>query len=361
MEARPVHSLHIIGSKKLGGAESFFIRLVTSLTNAGHPVDVICRPNSGVFNALKDTPVTVHPVSLRSVFCPFSRHQIQQIIKTIKPDVVQTYMGRATRLTRIPKGSSCKLIARLGGYYKLNGYQHADCWVANTQQIRQYLIDHRLPPSRCHYIPNFVGQQQRTGEKVAPPEAMQQLAANDLVILGLGRQVPKKGFDSLINAFASLPETINGKTLKLVLLGDGKGRQALVDQVANLGLEQRLLMPGWQTNIWPWFQRAELFVCPSRHEPLGNVILEAWAAGKAVISTANDGANELIEHDKTGLIVSLDNTAHELQQALLELLQDPDKRQQLATAGYQQIEHEFSESSVREQYLQLYRACIDQV
>ncbi|GGA88254.1 glycosyl transferase [Neiella marina] len=359
MDAQPIHSLHIIGSKELGGAESFFIRLVTSLSNAGHPVDVICRPNSGVFNALKESKVNLHPVSMRSVFCPFSKRQIQQLIKTIKPEVVQTYMGRATRLTRIPKGLESKLIARIGGYYKLEGYQHADCWVGNTKQLRQYLIDCKLPASCCHYIPNFVGRQRQLPPQVAKPAAIAELSADDLVVLGLGRQVPKKGFDSLINAFAKLPETINDRALKLVLLGDGWGRQPLVELVANLKLEERILMPGWQTNVWPWFERAELFVCPSRHEPLGNVILEAWAAGKAVISTANDGANELIEDGKTGLIVSLDNTEEELKESLLALLQNAEKRQQLARAGQQQIEEEFCEHSVREQYLDLYRSCIN--
>lgn len=353
MDAPKIHSLHIIGSQKLGGAESFFIRLVTSLSQAGHPVDVVCRPDSGVFHALKDSQVTVHTVAMRNLLDIFSRWKLRRIIATVQPDVVQTYMGRATRLTRIPQGVACKLIARLGGYYKLNGYRHADSLVGNTQQIHQYLLDQKFSPDKCHYIPNFVGQQAKV---TTASNVSSKFANDDLIVLGLGRQVEKKGFDWLIDAFAKLPSEINGRPVKLVMLGDGRERDALTAQVQRLNLQQRVLMPGWQTNVWPWFNRADLFTCPSRHEPLGNVILEAWAAGKAVVSTANDGACELIEPNTTGVIVDMDDAVNGLAEAMLTLLSNDQQRESLAQAGLQQVAQQFSEESVRDQYLQLYRA-----
>jgi len=81
-----------------------------------------------------------------------SRWQIGMILREHQPDIVQTYMGRATRLTHLDPGQRPIHVARLGGYYAVKGYRHAHAWVGNTQGICDYLIRNGLPAARIAHI-----------------------------------------------------------------------------------------------------------------------------------------------------------------------------------------------------------------
>ncbi|MDN3721455.1 glycosyltransferase [Roseibium salinum] len=72
---------------------------------------------------------------------------------------------------------------------------------------------------------------------------------------------------------------------------------------ATLGVTERTHFLGWQRDPSPFLKAADILVCPSDDEPLGNVVLEGWNAGLPVIATASQGPSWLIEHGKTGLLV----------------------------------------------------------
>ena len=101
------------------------------------------------------------------------------------------------------------------------------------------------------------------------------------IILGVGRFEPQKRFDLLVRAFAQSSD----QQSRLVLLGDGADREALQALANQLGIADRLEMPGFVTDVAPWFARASLFVLSSVYEGLPAVVLEAMAANCPVIST----------------------------------------------------------------------------
>ena len=111
--------------------------------------------------------------------------------------------------------------------------------------------------------------------------AAQTAAAEPGLILGVGRFEPQKRFDLLLRAFALTSD----RRSRLVLLGDGADRPALTRLAAELGIADRLEMPGFVTDVAPWFARADLFVLSSVYEGLPAVVLEAMAANCPVIST----------------------------------------------------------------------------
>ena len=153
-----VSSIHVLGSHQLGGADRFFIRLVKALQRAGHPSLAVIRADSPVGQVLSPEIEQVH-LPMASKWDLFSRWRLTRLIGQRQPDVVQTYMGRATRLTRLPAGSRALHVARLGGYYKIDGYyRHAHAWVGNTQDICDFLVKQGLPRERVFYIGNFVPQ-----------------------------------------------------------------------------------------------------------------------------------------------------------------------------------------------------------
>lgn len=351
-----VRSIHVLGSRQLGGADRFFIRLVESLTRAGHPSLAVIRGDSPVGPALSPEVEQVH-LPLASKYDFYSRWRLTRLIKERQPDVVQTYMGRATRLTRLPTGSQALHVARLGGYYKIDGYyRHAKAWVGNTRDICAYLMAQGLPPERVFHIGNFVP----TPREISPDEsgalrAHLGLGDHAFVVFALGRLVDKKGFQDLLEAFATLAPVVDGRPLVLVIAGDGPERERLAGITRSLGLEKRVRWAGWQDDPTPFFAISDVFVCPSRHEPLGNVILEAWQHRVPVLSTRNEGARELIREGENALLAPLADAAG-LAEALNKLVaMGAPERQRLAEAGWNTVQQEHHESAVVAAYLAMYQ------
>jgi glycosyltransferase involved in cell wall biosynthesis len=285
-----------------------------------------------------------------------SRWRLTRLIRERRPDVVQSYMGRATRLTRLPAGSRALHVARLGGYYRIDGYyRHAHAWVGNTRDICDYLLKHRLPADRVFHIGNFAPVPR------AVPDAERQALRRQLglpdgafVIFALGRMVVKKGFQDLLEAFARLDTQTGGRPLVLLIAGDGAERTALAEHARRLGIAGRVHWAGWQNDTTPYFALGDVFVCPSRHEPLGNVILEAWQHRMPVLSTRNEGARELVTEGENALLAPLNDPAG-LAEALRRMLaSSPAERERLAQAGHATVQREHGEQRVVAAYLSMY-------
>jgi L-malate glycosyltransferase len=352
----PIHSIHILGSREFGGADQFYVRLVRALKKAGQPVTAINRPHSPVANALQnDTLPKIH-LPLANRWDAWSALKIRSILKSHEPCVVQTYMGRATRLTRVPKGSGTVHIARLGGFYKIDGYyRHADAWVGNTQAICDFLVKSGMPAPRVHHIGNFVPEPILIDDAQQSALRLQhRVPENAWVIFALGRLISKKGFHDLFRAIARLPQEIDGRPWVLLLAGDGPEKQALEILATELGISEHVRMLGWQDPPDVFYNLTDVFVCPSRHEPLGNVILEAWNHFLPVVSTRSDGALELIEDGVTGLLC--DYKDDEAMATLIrELLEAPaTTRAALGKAANTRLNQRYGQDIIVSRYRSLY-------
>ena len=354
----PIRSFQIIGSKQSGGAERFYVRLTEALHEAGHAVTAIAPPASSVAKEM-NAQVPQHPIRMRSVWDPLARWQIGHAIRSEAPQIVQTWMGRATRLVFLPRNKQPIHVARLGGYYDVKGYRHAHAWIGNTKGICDYLIREGLPADRVFHIGNFI-------EPVAHPSAAEvekirvqwQLPQDACVLFAAGRLHPNKGFAGLLDAFARLPHDVRGRPLYLVLAGDGPLAADLQAQTRQLEIQDRVIWAGWQQELAPFFAMAECFVCPSVHEPLGNVLLEAWANGVPLVSTATAGALELMTHEVNGLVVPC-NDPQALSIGILELLEmNATARAALVSAGRQALQVSHGKQIIVNAYSELYQRLI---
>lgn len=343
------NSIHIIGSKMCGGAERFYARLINSLAEQT-AVLAINPPNSPVSDLVNDGIEQKHP-GMKNNHDLLSVVQIRKSARQAAPGIVQSYMGRATRLTRIPRGKGLVHIARLGGYYNLKAYRHAHHLVGNTKGICDYLIQQGVPSGRVHHISNFV-------EPITvPPQAELEELRESLgipngafVITCAARFHENKGLPELLNAFGQLlaaaPEA------RLILVGDGPLSGQIHRQVETLNLQDRVLLPGW-CDPRPYYHLADVLTSPSRHEPLGNTILEAWACGKPLVATQTQGATELMTHEENGLITPLKDVPA-LARAFEQLMNDPDLRTSLAEGGAKTVQARFSKEFITGEYLSLY-------
>jgi glycosyltransferase involved in cell wall biosynthesis len=140
------------------------------------------------------------------------------------------------------------------------------------------------------------------------------------VFVAAGRLHFVKGFDDLLRAFAMLRRR---QAARLVILGEGKERARLEQQVQALGLSADVSLPGRVSSLAPWIHRAAAFVLSSRREGLPAVLIEALAVGASVVSTrCPSGPEEILERGRWGQLVDVGDVAA-LAQAMERVLTGP--------------------------------------
>jgi glycosyltransferase involved in cell wall biosynthesis len=349
-------SLHVLGSRQFGGADQFYVRLVRALHDAGQTVTAVNRADSPVALALARDGVEQIHLPLANQWDAWTVWKLRKLAEARQPCIVQTYMGRATRLTRPSPKTRAAHIARLGGYYKIDGYyRHAHAWIGNTKALCDYLVRSGLPAARVFHIGNFVPDplpldsvrvDELRREHTIPEDAW--------VVFALARLIEKKGFVDLLQAWALMPREVDGRPSMLLIAGDGPQAGELRALAARLGLENRVRWLGWQDPPDACYALADVFVCPSREEPLGNVILEAWSRRLPVVSTATAGALELIEEGRTGLLCPI-RQPEALAGRLQEMLEaGAAQRRALGEAGWEYLQAHFGKAAILEAYLDLY-------
>jgi len=350
-------SLHLVGSKALGGAERWVHRFALALAEEGAPAVVGVRAGGDLAGIDLGLPVRALP--FRTVWDPLSRRAVSRLIAELEPAIVQTYMGRATRTTRLPprerRAAGPVHLARLGGYYALGPYRHADAWIGNTRGLCDWMVRQGLPADRVHHIYNFADPARpRPAADVEALRLRLGIPADASVLLCLGRLVPVKGHAGLLQAAALLPQRIDDRPWRLVLVGDGPLRAGLERQAADLGLSDRLIWAGWQQDPGRWLQLADLVVFPSRDaETLGNVILEAWAWQRPLVTTAFRGAREIAHHGADAWCVPCDDPTG-LAAGIRTLLADAGLRHALVQRGAARVATEFGKDAILAQYRALY-------
>lgn len=350
-----VPSLHIAGSKAMGGAERWFLRFLRAMRGHGEPVAAIVRGGSELNRQLaREMPLRESP--MRTVWDPWSRHHLGRLVRASEAPIVQTYMGRATRLLRLPRGGRQVHIARLGGYYKVDPFRHAHAWIGNTRGLCDWLVQQGLPAARVFQIYNFADP------PIIPDPASvaarrREIAAqpDDLLLLTAGRLIDVKGHRFLIDALARLPASIAGRRVRLLMLGGGPLLAELRDQARQAGVAERVVWLGWRDDPAPWYALADMVVFPSRDaETLGNVILEAWSYGKPLVTTAFRGAREIARHGEDAWVVPCDDGAA-LAEGIAQVLRDPRLQRAMAEQGRRRIAADFAEDTIVAQYDALYR------
>lgn len=347
-QAADMRILQAMAGASHGGAELFFERLVLALHRAGVHQHILIRRNAE--RAGKLVAGGLRPVEL-----PFggrfdfsSKRRFAAEIRRFQPSVVLTWMNRATSFcpTAEKTGVPFVKVARLGGYYDLKYYRDCDHLVCNTHDLVDYVVREGWPAERAHYLPNFVDERQAEPVRRADfttPETVPLLFA-------LGRLHENKGFDTLLSAVARLSDVY------LWLAGDGPERAALEAQALKLGIKPRVRFLGWTDSAPALHRAADMFVCPSRHEPLGNVVLEAWAQNRPVLAAASQGPSALITSGVNGLLTPIDDPVA-MAEAIRSALRDRATLSAMADAGYASFRDGYTEAAV----VARYRAFFDQV
>jgi glycosyltransferase involved in cell wall biosynthesis len=240
-------------------------------------------------------------------------------------------MGRAAR--HAPSGPWV-LVGRLGGYYDLRQFARCDHLVANTPGLVTWILEQNtFPPTRVHYLPNFSPDLRAAAPATLP------VPAGAKLVLAMGRLHRNKGFDVLIAAISRLAG------VHAAIAGDGPERVGLERLARHAGVADRVHFLGWRTDTAALLAACDALACPSRSEPLGNVILEAFSAGRPVVASMAEGPRHLIESGRTGVLVAQES-AIALAAGIEGVLQNPAQTSAMVQAARQRYEQAHSEAAV---------------
>ena len=168
------------------------------------------------------------------------------------------------------------------------------------------------------------------------------------LVVSAGRLVAEKDFSTLLKSFAQV--AISEQGISLLILGEGELRQELETEARNLGISERVVMPGAVSNVYPYFAMADVFVLSSVSEAFGNVIVEALSCGTPVVATRceSGGPQEILSHGKFGYLCNRGDSEG-IAKAILATLQERESK----TSLLKQRGAEFSIESSADQYSSL--------
>lgn len=220
------------------------------------------------------------------------------------------------------------------------------CTASNGEYLRRLAPD--CPAARITVVRHGIEV-----SRFAPGER----SVSPIDVLSVGSLVPRKGFEYLIEALAVLDE--EGVDFRATIVGGGRLERALGEQIRRRGLDAKVTMTGAlrHSAVMPHFARASIFVLmcqPESHFGLPNVIIEALASRVAVVTPRFGSVEELVEDEKTGLLVP-PRDPRALASALSRLAEDSELRQRMAAAGYEAVARAFELNASVAEYVSRFR------
>lgn len=333
--------LHLLGTAGEGGAETYFVDLVTALARTGQTQTCALRGNATREAQLTRAGVSLKVLRFGGPLDIQTRPSVARFARASRTRVALAWMNRAARHT--PKGPWAR-IGRLGGYYNLKYYKDFDHLVANTEDIADWIVGQGWPAGNVTCIPNFAAA---PTQDVAVDRASLTTPETAPLLLSMGRLHENKAHDVSLQALVGIPDAW------LWIAGVGPQEAKLRGMAEALGVSGRVRFLGWRTDAAALYRTADVCVFPSRYEPLGNVVIQAWAHGLPVIAAASQGPGALIRDGEDGLLAPIDD-AEALSEGVRRLLADSGLRTRLAAAGAARVEAEFSETAVVGQWKTLF-------
>ena len=283
-------------------------------------------------------------------------HTYQRLLKEEKPDLVITYSikpniygGLACRIAGVPY---CANVQGLGTAFQRKG----------LAQFVTVLYKLALGKARTVFFENRENAEEfcrrgilSAGKETVLPGAGINLERYSYVpypenkavhFLYLGRIMKEKGMDELFAAMRRLREKFGaGMVLDIVGFFDDEGYKAQVDQLVAEGIA---VYHGFQSDPAPYYAAADCVVLPSYHEGMSNVLLEAAATGRPVITSDIPGCREAVEDGKTGLLCKARDCAS-LYEQMARMAETPfSTRQAMGLAAHEKMVQEFDKHLVVE-------------
>jgi glycosyltransferase involved in cell wall biosynthesis len=347
--------LQISSASSFGGGERYVADLTNALVERGHELYVAVRPRSPLPRHLQLPTDRIITLPLRNALDVQSAHELDRFVRRKGIEIVHAHMARDYSLASYAaRRKETKFIATRHVLFQLSRlHRHtlarATRVIAVSNAVAKELRSSGIVSEKqIAVIPNGINvnrfSRARAGFDRAQFLRGMGLPADCLLVGSIGELRQLKRHNDFIRAAAIIaprfPET------QFVLAGldtsaSGEIRKDLERLVREHGLTDRFYFLGWLDQAEKLLCAMDVFVSASETESFGLAIVEAMAAGTAVVATATEGAQEVIEDQKTGLLVPIGNVER-MAESVINLLSDPEKRRALATQSAQSAATKFS-------------------
>lgn len=337
--------LHLVAGAEQGGAETFCTDAIKSLHEEGIEQVVICRPHKRLIKELDQRQIRHLPLSYNRLKKTHERKVINNEIKSFQPDVIHSWMSRASSF--VPKGTDIPKLGWFGGYYALKNYKNCDFYMGVTRDIVNHIINETHKPHRAFLVHTFgtlENNRPLTKEDFGIPD-------EGKIVLLLSRMHKKKGIDTLLRA------ALEVKHAYFLLAGDGPDIEKYKTLCKELNLSERVKFLGWRNDRHALLRLADVCVLPSRYEPFGTVIAEAWFAEVPLVATRAAGASQYVTNEINGLLSDIDDIEN-LAKNLNSALNDENLRNNLIRCGKEEYHNLFNKDVVTDSLLRAYKNII---
>jgi glycosyltransferase involved in cell wall biosynthesis len=348
--------LQISSASSFGGGERYLVDLTNSLIARGHNLYAAVRPRSPLIRHLRLPPEKILTLPLRNALDVQSAHELDRFVRRQQIEVVHAHMARDYSLASYAarRNPQIKFVATRHVLFQLNRlHRHtlarATRVIAVSAAVAKELRSQQiLSEGQIAVIPNGIDVD-RFARACAGFDRAQFLRSMglppDCLLVGsIGELRTLKRHGDFIRAAAMIvarfPET------QFVLAGldtsaSGEVRKELEKLVVELGLSDCFYFLGWLDEAERLLCALDVFVSASETESFGLAIVEAMAAGTAVVATETEGAQEVIEDQKTGLLAPIGAVAR-IAENVCGLLADAERRREIGARAKEAANARFS-------------------
>lgn len=347
----PIKILYVHGIQDIGGAETDLIALIKGLDRRLFHPSVACLSTGAFIERLREIPVPVFPVlfpswrKLKDIWqMPIAIGSLVIILKMKNIDLVHIndywwtpVVWLACRISRIP----CIVHIR----QQIEPCRTKQYWLAKPNRvlaicegIQKAAIEGGVDPNRTQVV--YSGLDLTSKSLQVRGGLMRKrygLRPEQLIVGAVANLFPRKGYEYLLEAMASVRKCIPTVHCVIVGKGDAGYHQHLLNLVRVRDLQSVVTFAGFQPNAMEYMADFDVVVLPSILEGFGIVLLEAMAMGKPIIASRVGGIPEAVEDGVTGILVSPADS-HNLAEALVILLENSTLRQSMGAAGRKRVE-----------------------
>ena len=178
------------------------------------------------------------------------------------------------------------------------------------------------------------------------------IGKDEIVVVSVARFTLQKQPLKLIAAFARVAKKVPG--VKLLMVGEGEQREKAVALIRELGVEDKIVLQPFRTDVPDILAASDIYVLPSLWEAFPIALLEAMSMGKAVIATAVDGTPEIVRDEANGILIGTEGMEDQLEAAILRLCVDKELRSRLQREAEESIYNKYNVKTLAEKNEELY-------
>ena len=360
--------LHITYDMRIGGTEQVIKNLIESADHESFDMSILCieSPLGPFADDLIAKGIAITALARTPGFDLKLIKQIRAHVKQHNIDILHCHQytpwvyGALAAL-----GTDAKVIfTEHGRFYPdstswkrklINPWLHkiTAATTAISQATKEALTRYEhIPANDIQVIYNGIAPLLIDPQKVAQLRQELNISPNTLCLGTIARLDPIKNHPMMLRAFRQVLD--NGIDAKLLIVGDGEMRQTITELIAELKLEERVIMTGYQAKPHHYLALMDIYLLSSLSEGTSMTLLEAMSVGKPCLVTDAGGNPEIIEHMKNGLVTPNDN-ANAFATSITTLANDPQLAESMAKSSLERFEQKFSANSMTNHFQNLYR------